>query len=250
MNLATRASRGVRRAGDRGFAMAALLAAMAVTAILMTTALPTWKQLMQREREDELIFRGEQYARAIGAYQRKYANASPPSLDILVEQHFLRKKFKDPLAVTKDGEFALIRVSSTQQQGRGGQAGTLGSTSSSATGPIIGVVSTNPGQALRTYKDHDHYNEWQFMALQQSTSGGSTGSGNGAGSGAFDLSSGLRGGSNRRGADGQTGGRQDGRGQRRFESDDNGTTRPALSEGRGTPRGQSGGVRPTPSQGR
>ncbi len=165
--------------------MAALLAAMAVMAVLMTAALPTWKQIMLREKEDELIFRGEQYARAIGAYQRKFANASPPSIDLLVEQHFLRRKYKDPLAIDKDGEFGLIRLSNQSGSGASGapqggtaaQSGSLASSSSSNSGPIIGVVSKNPGKSLRTYKDHDHYNEWQFMALQQSTQGGTTGAG-------------------------------------------------------------------------
>jgi hypothetical protein len=52
---------------------------------------------VQREKEAELVFRGEQYARAIGLYQRKLAGAFPPSLDALVEQKFLRKRYKDPI---------------------------------------------------------------------------------------------------------------------------------------------------------
>ena len=51
--------------------MAALLIAMSVMAILLTVALPTWRQTIQREKEEELIFRGNQYSRAISAYQRK-----------------------------------------------------------------------------------------------------------------------------------------------------------------------------------
>src|SRR6476659_5813871 len=50
-----------------------------------------------REKEEELIFRGKQYARAIGLFQRKFANTPPPSIDVLVEQRFLRKKYKDPI---------------------------------------------------------------------------------------------------------------------------------------------------------
>ena len=51
--------------GDSGFLMVAILIAMGVTAIMMTTMLPYWRQQAQRVREEELIFRGEQYARAI-----------------------------------------------------------------------------------------------------------------------------------------------------------------------------------------
>src|SRR3954471_24260587 len=106
--------------GTRGYAMAALLVAMAVMAVLMSVAMPTWKQTLRRENEEELIFRGTQYARAIGAYQRKFANASPPSIDELITQRLLRKKYKDPLAVTKDREFALLYVNN---QGTGGSFG-------------------------------------------------------------------------------------------------------------------------------
>src|SRR2546425_10444807 len=98
MNLEASARRQSRQKCEAGYAMAALLIAMSVMAILLTVALPSWKQTIQREREEELIFRGNQYARAIGAYQRKYANASPPSIDVLIDQHFLRKKFKDPVS--------------------------------------------------------------------------------------------------------------------------------------------------------
>ncbi len=38
-----------------------------------------------REKEAELIFRGNQYARAIGLFQRKFANTSPPTIDVLVD---------------------------------------------------------------------------------------------------------------------------------------------------------------------
>src|SRR5437016_6236328 len=119
MVLEAKARRGEGRNRVEGYAMAALLVAMAVMAVLMTVALPTWKQAVQREKEEELIFRGMQYARAIGAYQRKYANASPPTLDVLIEQHFLRKKYKDPMALTEDGEFALLYVANQPSSGQG-----------------------------------------------------------------------------------------------------------------------------------
>jgi type II secretory pathway pseudopilin PulG len=81
----------------RGYAMATLVVAMAVMAVLMTAALPVWKQLAQREKEEELVFRGEQIAHSIGMFQRRFANAYPPNLDVLVQQKFLRKKYKDPI---------------------------------------------------------------------------------------------------------------------------------------------------------
>ncbi|HEV3061746.1 MAG TPA: hypothetical protein VGY48_26075 [Vicinamibacterales bacterium] len=80
-----------------GYAMAALLVAMSVAAVMMTVAMPVWKQMARRDKEEELIFRGTQYVRALRLFGTKYANASPPNVDILVEQRFIRKKFKDPI---------------------------------------------------------------------------------------------------------------------------------------------------------
>jgi type II secretory pathway pseudopilin PulG len=78
--------------------MAVLLVAMSISAILMTVAMPVWKQTTRREKEAELIFRGEQYVRAIRLFQQRAGpGALPPTLDVLVEQRFLRKEFKDPI---------------------------------------------------------------------------------------------------------------------------------------------------------
>jgi type II secretory pathway pseudopilin PulG len=87
----------VRKATERGYAMAALLVGLSIMAVLMSMALPVWSQMARREKEEELIWRGQQYARAIGLFQRRYANTFPPTIDVLVEQRFLRKKYKDPM---------------------------------------------------------------------------------------------------------------------------------------------------------
>src|SRR5688572_32363247 len=84
-------------AADAGYAMAVLLVAMSVMAVMMSVAMPVWKQMAQREKEAELIFRGQQYARAIELMQRKMPGALPPNVDLLVDQKFLRKKYKDPI---------------------------------------------------------------------------------------------------------------------------------------------------------
>jgi type II secretory pathway pseudopilin PulG len=124
-----------RRASQHGYAMAALLVAMSVMAVLMTVAVPVWKTAMQREREAELVFRGEQYARAIALFQRKYANALPPTTDVLINEKFLRKKYKDPIT---GGEFQLLSAASLQAATgvRGGQqAGARGGTGSGSGTP-------------------------------------------------------------------------------------------------------------------
>jgi type II secretory pathway pseudopilin PulG len=85
--------------------MAALLAVIAIWGVIWLMAVPVWKQAVQREKEEELIWRAGQYARAVALYQRKYANAFPPNVDVLMREKFLRRKYKDP--ITK-GDFRYL----------------------------------------------------------------------------------------------------------------------------------------------
>ncbi len=138
-----------RSADQRGYAMAALLVSMSVMAILMGAALPVWSHATQREREEELIWRGEQYRRAIMLFQRKYANTFPPTVDILVEQKFLRKKYQDPVT---DDEFQIIPVGG-MQPGVPGLGGTAGGTKPGATQAGAGAkpggnANSGPGSAF------------------------------------------------------------------------------------------------------
>lgn len=108
--------------GDqRGYAMAALLVSIGVMSVLMSVAMPVWRHEAQREKEAELVFRGEQYARAINLYQRKAGPGNfPPTIDILVQQRFLRKKYKDP--ITND-DFQIIPVAAGVPGGPGSVPG-------------------------------------------------------------------------------------------------------------------------------
>lgn len=78
--------------------MAALLVGLSVMAILMGAAMPVWSKQAQREREEEYLFRAREYARGVMKWQHKYGASFPPSLDVLVEQRFVRRKYKDPLS--------------------------------------------------------------------------------------------------------------------------------------------------------
>ena len=98
--------------------MAALLVSLSLMGLLMSMALPVWSQQARREREAELIFRGEQYARAIALYQRRQPGAFPSDLDTLVEGRYLRRKYGDPMR--GDAEFRILRQ--TDQAAPGGAA--------------------------------------------------------------------------------------------------------------------------------
>jgi type II secretory pathway pseudopilin PulG len=208
-----------RSADERGYLMVALLVAISVMAIMMTAAMPAWHTMAQREKEAELVFRGEQIARAIGLYQRRFANAPAPSIDFLVEQRFLRKKYKDPIAnddfqvltagTSQPGQvqgraqgaapatqMTLARGGVQQTTGRAGAAGgaqgfSLTSTTTAATGGVVGVTSKSPLKSLRVYNGQDVYNQWVFMPVAQAgraggpagPAGGRGADGRGAGAG-------------------------------------------------------------------
>lgn len=172
-----------RIVNERGYAMATFLVALVVMAIVMSAAMPVWKQMVQREKEEELVFRGEQIAHAIGMFQRRTANAYPPSIDVLVQQHLLRKKYKDP--ITND-DFQAIAQSQPQgaQGGRGAQPGqTQGRgqpgppVGTPAVGGIIGVTSKSTDTSIRLYKGRSHYNEWAFIYTPPASAPGAGGPG-------------------------------------------------------------------------
>jgi type II secretory pathway pseudopilin PulG len=109
--------------------MVALIVAMMIMGVMLSVALPAWQTIARREKEAELVFRGEQYARAIAAFQRKYANTFPPSVDVLVSEKFLRKKYLDPITgedfdlITPGSAIAGSTTPTALQAGAGGRAG-------------------------------------------------------------------------------------------------------------------------------
>ena len=116
--------------GERGYAMAALLVGLFVMGVLATVAMPVWTQAARREKEAELVFRGEQYARAVGLFQRKMGPGTlPPNLDLLVDQKFLRRKYTDPIT---GADFAPINAATAQAAGLGATPGGRGA---AGTGP-------------------------------------------------------------------------------------------------------------------
>lgn len=160
--------------------MAALLVSLAVMSVLMSVAMPVWRHEARREKEAELVFRGEQYARAIALYRSKNANNFPPSIDVLVQGKYLRKKYKDPMA--PDGEFRIVPLGGqagqqgtgqqtpgpggrgSQPPGRGAtvaQPGLVGQTPM-ASGGIIGVASKSTETSIRIYKGQTRYDQWPF----------------------------------------------------------------------------------------
>lgn len=178
--------------------MAVLLVALAVMLTLMSVAMPVWRQQQKREREEELLFRLKQYAHALALYQRRLPGASPASVDDLVKQRFLRKKYLDPIT---GKEFAVLRVGQVSPgmtmplpgapgaapgapsqprqpattPGPGGMPGGglqvvpgLPGAAGGTVGGIRGVVSTSKDQSLRSWKGRTQYDQWE-VAIEDVT---------------------------------------------------------------------------------
>jgi type II secretory pathway pseudopilin PulG len=168
----TRAPRAVT-ATDQGYALAALLVMVSVMAVLLSTAVPAWSTLRQREREAELVFRGEQYARAIAHYQQAFGNAPPPSLDALVTEGFLRRRYTDPMV--PGGDFVPLTAGAALGAGEGGETMAALETLSQSTGGlggIVGVTSSSSAASLRDYNGARQYNQWLFLATAFSNEAG------------------------------------------------------------------------------
>jgi type II secretory pathway pseudopilin PulG len=82
-NANERTDQGQR--GERGYALVGLMAVMMFGLILTTATAPTLQREMQREKEEEMLWRGQQVAVAIQRYRAFRGGAFPTDLKELVE---------------------------------------------------------------------------------------------------------------------------------------------------------------------
>lgn len=175
-----------KKTAQAGYALMTLLFLSALVLILLGAEVPRILTQGQREREEELIFRGEEYRRAFARYYRTYGRL-PLKLEELAEPRnrlrFIRKLYPDP--ISGDGRWRLIRVgpmgelvgSVTRQDRIQFQTpGAEQKTEKKAepqpppeppTGgvnlPIIGVASRSPRRSVIVYQGGTTYNAWEFI---------------------------------------------------------------------------------------
>lgn len=174
-----------QRRREGGYILLGIVIGVVILGIFMAAAVPVWKTVVKREKEEELIWRANQYLGAIERYQRKFPGAFPPNLEILRSQKFIRKLYKDPM--TAEGDWQLIRQLTPGVPGAPGAppasspvspprppSGTRPVTPSRSTGGslssagegiggIIGVASKSKEKSLRIWNGKEHYNEWGFV---------------------------------------------------------------------------------------
>lgn len=169
------------RRGEKGVSLLGLVVAMGIMMVLLTAAVPSWKYIVQDEREQELIFRGSEIARAVERFQKKSGGAYPPSMEVLVKGKFLRRAYKDPFSadgkwrVLHPGDLQALLVAGRQGIGRGAlqspppsprPATGAGTGTGEGLGPVIGVGTRTKGKSLRIFNGRDRYEDWAFVAGQ------------------------------------------------------------------------------------
>ncbi|HVX66275.1 MAG TPA: type II secretion system protein [Bryobacteraceae bacterium] len=93
-----------RRQSESGFALLMLMVAAAVIAVMLYREMPRVVFEGQRQKEELLIARGEQYYRAIQLFSRKM-RTYPPTIEALENTNntrFLRRRYKDPMTGKDD----------------------------------------------------------------------------------------------------------------------------------------------------
>jgi len=157
----------VPRLSTRGFTYITLLVVLTIVGISLGAAGKYWSNVIVRDKEEELLFRGDQYRQAIQGYYygRPGLNQYPQSLDDLLSDNrsvtgkrYLRQKFKDPM--TND-DFVVIKDPLSNR--------------------IMGVRSSSDKTPLKTsgfpdvYRDFEgklKYSEWEFRSIITATGAG------------------------------------------------------------------------------
>jgi len=105
-------------ASQRGFALMMVMFLTTVVLLGAMVAAPYFRTERQREKEQEMIWRGKQYVRGIKLYYRK-TGRFPTSVDDLTKPklgslRFMRQVYDDPMNKT-DGSWRLIYVGPSGQ---------------------------------------------------------------------------------------------------------------------------------------
>lgn len=144
--------------GSRGITLIGLIVALAIMSLSAGLTGTAWSVLRQKEREKELLFRGNQYKRAIASYYNRTdvgKTQFPPNLEALLEDgrgldkvKHIRRLYPDPMT---GGTWQTIPAP---------EGGVMGVRSRSPDRPYKekGFSSEN-----RSFEEAKQYSDWQFF---------------------------------------------------------------------------------------
>jgi type II secretory pathway pseudopilin PulG len=189
---------------QRGYMMITLMLALALITIALLAVLPSVKQQILRDREEEMQHRGTAYMRAIQHFYKKF-NRYPTRVEELENTNnlrFLRRRYTDPMnrdrATGKEKDFKFLRqqditlnsgpVLGQQTQAQGGpgaQSGFGGQSGFGSQGGLGGAQSGFGGQGgLGSFGGPTGAAQQTGPGSQPSASGGSGSSSSGGSSSA------------------------------------------------------------------
>lgn len=162
---------GRRPVNQTGFTYSAVLAAIAIIGLWLASTGTLWSEVTRREREQQLLWVGEQYRRAIESYLRSSPGAArryPQSLEDLLKdprqlatKRHLRRLYRDP--ITGSPDWGLVR---------------------DRDGGIMGVYSKSQAEPLKSgnfsvadagFAGARRHSEWRFVAAPQGPTAATTG---------------------------------------------------------------------------
>jgi len=150
----------------KGYTLIILVFAVFMLSLGLLIAVPVWQTQIQREKENELIFRGNQYVEAVRIYQMKHPGSFPHSFDEMIDEKCLRRLYKEPM--TKHGKWDIILPYQGMSIKKGNDLRKVlvvpQDVLSSIENPqIIGVVSPSLQKSKKIYLGQKTYNKWLFF---------------------------------------------------------------------------------------
>ena len=148
-----------------GYVLLAVLLAMTIMLIALSIEAPRIAQQIKRQKEEELVHRGKDYATAVKRFVHKNGGRFPLSIEQLEDTNhvrFLRKRYKDPM--TGESDWRLVHFGEAQvtipapNPGLNGstQPGLFNSSSSSGQGSTSGNQSNNNSLTQNTNQQNNN----------------------------------------------------------------------------------------------
>ncbi len=145
---------------NKGYALLTAVLAVAIFSVMIFKARAMWETEIQRDMEQELLFRARQYVIAIEMFRKKNPNMFPQSLDELYEKKCLRRRFLDPM--TKEGKWNVVMRSGVPGKDKNALLVVPEDMLPEyvRTASIIGVCSSSCEEGFMIYRKKKKYCEW------------------------------------------------------------------------------------------
>ena len=146
----------------KGITFMLAMATVVILGILLGVTGQSWRMIMKREKEKELLFRGNQIKEAIESYRGQKQQGNPLPLydlkDLLTKdpnrkRRSLRRLYTDPM--TAKGEWSLIPGPNKGE--------IIGVASTSQEAPL--KVSFTNISSLSSFTGRKKYSDWEFVVM-------------------------------------------------------------------------------------